>query len=464
MSGSTETQFTATGPAPIGFQTQPPETNTQFEIGVDVSGFSLGVKATGTGGVPTKPESGGTGVEGHGTGIGSGVQGFGGNATPGSRNVGPFACAGMYGTGGQGPQSGGPGVAGFGGPSSGVGVLGQGSASGNPRQFGGPGVKGIGGATSATDFADGVQGFGAGGFSGVAGWGGTTFGTGAVGFGGGPGGPGVRGIGAGGPNTVPTNPDGSAQPTGVYGQGGAQSPGVVGQGGIILHLAPGWSGSVARRKGWGVWGIVGAGSSAGPTFPCGVFGQASGGIPGSIGVEGMGDFGLHGVTQGKAGQTGVHAEAPNGIGIFASGLQAGFFAGDLVVAGGTKSVAVPFPDGSHRQLYCVESPENWFEDFGFGHLTDGRASILLDRDFATTINTDNYHVFITEYDDHNGLFVTSRTNMGFEVRAKTSAKDAAFSYRVVARRKDIAPARLAKVALPTRSLEPIKLRLVTPGQ
>jgi hypothetical protein len=33
MTGSTETQFTATGPATIGFQTQPPETNTQFEIG-----------------------------------------------------------------------------------------------------------------------------------------------------------------------------------------------------------------------------------------------------------------------------------------------------------------------------------------------------------------------------------------------------------------------------------------------
>jgi hypothetical protein len=130
---------------------------------------------------------------------------------------------------------------------------------------------------------------------------------------------------------------------------------------------------------------------------------------------------------------------------------------DLTVTG-IKSAVVTVPDGSHRRLYCLESPENWFEDFGSGQLTDGRARIELDPDFATTINTDTYHVFIAEYDDNNGLFVTNRTSTGFEVRAKTSVRTAAFSYRVVARRKDIAPARLAKVTLPTRSVEEIKTR------
>ena len=121
MSGSTETQFTATGPATIGFQTQPPETNTQFEIGVDVSGLSIGVKGTGTDGErsPPRPGSGGTGVQGNGSGVGPGVAGFGGNATAGTIDVDPSACAGVVGGGGLGPQSGGPGVAGFGGPNSG---------------------------------------------------------------------------------------------------------------------------------------------------------------------------------------------------------------------------------------------------------------------------------------------------------------------------------------------------------
>lgn len=114
MTGSTETQFTATGPATIGFQTQPPETNTQFEIGADVSGLSIGVKGTGTLGErsPQRPDSGGTGVQGNGTGVGSGVLGVGGNATPGTINVDPSACAGVLGQGGLGPKSGGPGVAG----------------------------------------------------------------------------------------------------------------------------------------------------------------------------------------------------------------------------------------------------------------------------------------------------------------------------------------------------------------
>jgi len=230
----------------------------------------------------------------------------------------------------------------------------------------------------------------------------------------------------------------------------------------------------------GVRGIVAGGPNTVPSRAAGVFGQ--GNETGSVGVQGIGPFGVHGVARGIAGDTGVVAEGQsNGIGIFASGGQAGFFGGDVDIFGGSlavshdlsvsgnlsvlgsKSAVVPFPDGSHRQLYCLESPDSWFEDFGIGHLTGGRARIELDPDFATTVNTDGYHVFITEYDDHNGLFVTNRTNTGFEVRAKTSASEAAFSYRVVAKRKDIAPARFAKTTLPTRGLGEIKASLAKAG-
>ena len=38
---------------------------------------------------------------------------------------------------------------------------------------------------------------------------------------------------------------------------------------------------------------------------------------------------------------------------------------------GLKSAAVPFPDGTWRRLYCMESPENWFEDFGTAQLVKG---------------------------------------------------------------------------------------------
>ena len=44
--------------------------------------------------------------------------------------------------------------------------------------------------------------------------------------------------------------------------------------------------------------------------------------------------------------------------------EAGYFAGDVTITGnltlnGMKSAAVPFPDGSRRLLYCMESPELW---------------------------------------------------------------------------------------------------------
>ena len=141
--------------------------------------------------------------------------------------------------------------------------------------------------------------------------------------------------------------------------------------------------------------------------------------------------------------------------------NAGAFVGNVIIDGnlqvtGTKSAVVPFPDGSHRQLYCLESPESWFEDFGFGQLVKGQTQIQLDPDFVATVNSGSYHVFITEYEDNNGLYVTKRTSTVFEVRAKTSMANTTFSYRVVARRKDVTPARLEKVTWPLESLEAIK--------
>ena len=63
--------------------------------------------------------------------------------------------------------------------------------------------------------------------------------------------------------------------------------------------------------------------------------------------------------------------------------NAGFFIGQvyingpLVIAGGAKSAAVPHPDGTHRLLYCMESPESWFEDFGTGTISGGKAEVKL---------------------------------------------------------------------------------------
>jgi hypothetical protein len=134
-----------------------------------------------------------------------------------------------------------------------------------------------------------------------------------------------------------------------------------------------------------------------------------------------------------------------------------FVQGDFTVTGAKKSSVVPFPDGSRRRLYCMESPESWFEDFGIGNLVNGQAEVQLPPDFASVVNSDSYHVFLTEYEDNNALYVTKRTTAGFGVRAK-SAKTASgtFSYRVVAKRKDIAGPRFEEVTIPTEKLQAVK--------
>ena len=55
--------------------------------------------------------------------------------------------------------------------------------------------------------------------------------------------------------------------------------------------------------------------------------------------------------------------------------------GELTIKG-KKSAAVAFPDGTHRRMYCMESPESWFEDFGFGRFTNGQAHVDLDPGFS----------------------------------------------------------------------------------
>jgi hypothetical protein len=212
--------------------------------------------------------------------------------------------------------------------------------------------------------------------------------------------------------------------------------------------------------GYGVYATTGTGiavrgdSEAGP----GVFGE-------SVRADGVFGYGAIAGVKGIGNDIGVHGESLNGVGVFGRtgdpanqipGKLAGFFVGRVFVVGpftvfgGPKSAAVPHPDGSHRLLYAMESPESWFEDFGEAKLSNGRAEVKLDPDFAAVVKTATYHVFVTPYSDSNGLYVSHRSDNGFEVREQQGGKsNAPFSYRVIAKRKDVAEERLAKVILPT---------------
>lgn len=103
-----------------------------------------------------------------------------------------------------------------------------------------------------------------------------------------------------------------------------------------------------------------------------------------------------------------------------------------------KGCAVPFPDGTYRSLYCMESPDVWFEDFGRARLKSGRVVVKLDPDFAKVIKRRDYKVFLTPEGDCHGLYVRRKAAAGFEVRELMGGKlSIAFSYRIVGRRKDV---------------------------
>ena len=95
---------------------------------------------------------------------------------------------------------------------------------------------------------------------------------------------------------------------------------------------------------------------------------------------------------------------------------------------GPKGAVVAHPDGTHRRLYCLETPESWFEDVGFGTLVNGRAVISLDPGFASMVQTDQYHVFVTEYDNNNALYVTAR--IGHRFRGSSRRRSCRFKFQL----------------------------------
>jgi hypothetical protein len=106
---------------------------------------------------------------------------------------------------------------------------------------------------------------------------------------------------------------------------------------------------------------------------------------------------------------------------------------------GTITGAVSLPAGAGARkvaLSAIESPKNWFEDFGSAELVHGSAVVSLDADFIQTVNTTReYQVFLTPYGDCKGLYVSSRTPGSFEVHELGGGSASlSFGYRITALR------------------------------
>jgi hypothetical protein len=298
------------------------------------------------------------------------------------------------------------------------------------------GVAALSGNSSAGDGADGFTTTGIGLF-------GTTD-TGAAGVSGTAGGgtgDGVQGFSAGGNGLFgSTSAAAAADVAGALGTS-TDCIGVLGQ--STTNSGVRGETNTASPTAAGVYGVNPAG--------VGVWGDSTN-IVGTAGKSTNG-FGVYGESTNS---TAVRGFSQNGIGVNGQSgnpaSYAGYFTGNVfvngafTVFGGAKSAAVDHPDGSQRRLYCMESPESYFEDFGRGKTSGGHADVALDADFAAVVNGDDYHVYLTPKGDCKGLYVSGQTSRGFSIQENQGGNaSVAFDYRVVARRKDRVGARMEKV-------------------
>jgi hypothetical protein len=160
---------------------------------------------------------------------------------------------------------------------------------------------------------------------------------------------------------------------------------------------------------------------------------------GTLGSQNSGVYGFSSSHVGAYGVSsigmGVWGASTSGTGVYYTGGLAG---------SGTKSCVVKTSKGP-TLLYCQESPENWFEDFGEGQLRAGRCHIELDPLFLETVTineTNPMKVFIQLNDDCNGTFA-ERGKTGFDViELQQGQSSARFTYRVVAKRSGFEGKRL----------------------
>jgi hypothetical protein len=218
--------------------------------------------------------------------------------------------------------------------------------------------------------------------------------------------------------------------------------GVIGTFGSPGYAPPGSAGVLGQGAN-AFYGVIGL-AQGNP----GVYGQASnshgcGGATSAVGYSGL--FGYTG-TPGASALLGVSAASNGTAGYFHGAV---FVDGSFQVVNGPKSALVAHPDGSHRRVYCQESPEPWFEDFGRAQLVGGRAVVKLDPDFIGIARGDDYEVFPVPKGECKGLYIGNQTPTSFEVHElQGGTSNVPFSYRVVARRKDDVGRRMEKVNIP----------------
>lgn len=143
------------------------------------------------------------------------------------------------------------------------------------------------------------------------------------------------------------------------------------------------------------------------------------------------DFGVFGTVNYSTG-TGVYGRNTS-----AAGTGYGVYSFGNFAATGAKAASIPTTKGN-QLVYCLESPEIWFEDIGSAKLVNGSATIALDALFMEAVLIDSEHpmqVFIQENGECNGVYVIKEKDK-FIVREKNGGhSNIEFSYRVMGKRR-----------------------------
>jgi hypothetical protein len=257
------------------------------------------------------------------------------------------------------------------------------------------------------------------------------------------------------------NGSGFSATAGVNHDSGHLSYGVSGQsyspfGVGVLGYGVNFSTTYSTLAGLEPFGVAGDAQNVSGVIPVGVWGtaDAGSGVAGENNstVEPAGVFVNFNAT---AGSLAFEAEGTKGhctIDI----------SGDLNCTG-TVGAVIHLPNDNWTRFYNVESTENWFEDFGSGQLSEGKAVIKLESNFAAAVNSRvDYHVFLTANGDSHGLYVAGKTATSFEVREQGGGMSSvAFDYRIVSKRKGYENVRMENVTERQRQIAASAQRRIT---
>jgi hypothetical protein len=221
---------------------------------------------------------------------------------------------------------------------------------------------------------------------------------------------------------------------------GSNGSGVIGRsgGGASVYIVNA-GGAFSSATGTGLYATSGSGTGTGGAFTGNNLGSVYTLTDGS-GVAGTGlSIGVYGYATGDGNDRwgGYFVAATNANAYAYVGGRTG--GTNYKINGpGTVSTMVKDLNGEYVNMFCPESPEVLFQDYGTGKLVNGRAYIQLDPIFAKNIYVDEAHpmkVFIQLEGDCKGVYVTNKSKNGFEViELQGGTSNVAFSWTVVANR------------------------------